>query len=161
MPTSASSSSPFPLIYRLFFLYIEPVATAVGAFYAHFDQKAYLAMTVPSYSPTALLEPSQVQSIVLTQLANMYFAFALSEALVLRSTSSRQVWRTFLLVLLLADFGHLYSVRSTGPDIYIRFWEWNAMAAGNVGFVYVGAFLRSCFLLGIGSANSATTKKAI
>ncbi|KAF2151013.1 hypothetical protein K461DRAFT_295109 [Myriangium duriaei CBS 260.36] len=157
----ASTSSPFPLIYRLFFLYIEPVATAVGAYYAHYDQKQYLALTVPSYSPTSLLAPSQVERIVLTQLANMYFVFALNEALVLRSTSSRQVWRTFLLGLLIADFGHIYSVRTMGFDVYWRFWEWNAMYWGNLGFVYVGAFLRTCFLLDVGHAAGATTKKAI
>lgn len=156
MPTS----SPFPLVYRLFFLYIEPVATAVGAYYAHYDQKEYLTMTVPSYNPTtSLLGPSKVESIVLTQLANMYFAFAMIEASVLRSSSQKAVWRTLLLCLLIADFGHLYSVNSMGTEVYWRFWEWNAMYWGNLGFVYVGASLRTAFLLGIGHASTARVKK--
>ncbi|PSK60246.1 Tryprostatin B 6-hydroxylase [Elsinoe australis] len=158
MANTSAASSRLPLLYRLFFLYIEPVATAVGAYYAHFGQKDYLAMTVPSLSPT-LLGPSKVESIVLTQLANMYFVFALNEALVLRATTSREVWRTFLLGLLIADFGHLYSVNTMGLPTYWRFWEWNAIYWGNLGFVYVGALLRTCFLLDVGFASSATTKK--
>lgn len=159
---SNSAAANFPLIYRLFFLYIEPVATAVGAYYAHFDQKQYISLTVPSYNPTQLLAPSQVESIVLTQLANMYFVFALNEALVLRATSNRQVWKTFLLGLLIADFGHLYSVNSMGFDVYWKFWEWNSMYWGNLGFVYVGALMRTCFLLDVGSSGATTgTKKTI
>ncbi|PNS20108.1 Tryprostatin B 6-hydroxylase [Sphaceloma murrayae] len=161
MATTSAASTHLPLIYRLFFLYIEPVATAVGAYYAQFDQTAYLSMTVPSLTSN-LLGPSKVESIVLTQLANMYFVFALNEALVLRATSSRQVWRTLLLSLLIADLGHVYSVHTMGLATYWRFWEWNAMYWGNLGFVYVGALLRTCFLLDVGGASgSATTKKAI
>ena len=147
----------FPLVYRLFFLYIEPVATAAGAYYAHFDQHAYLALTLPS-SPR-LLAPSQAESIVLSQLANMYFAFALNEAFVLRASSSRKLWSTLLFGLLLADFGHLYSVNSVGFDVYYKFWEWNSMYWGNLGFVYVGAFSRTCFLLGIGMPEAVKTRK--
>ncbi|KAF4552199.1 Hypothetical protein D9617_11g010480 [Elsinoe fawcettii] len=160
MASTSSSSSRLPLVYRLFFLYIEPVATAVGAYYAHFGQKDYLAMTVPSLSPT-LLGPSKVESIVLSQLANMYLVFAINEALVLRATSNREVWRTFLLGLLIADFGHIYSVKPMGLDTYWRFWEWNAIYWGNLGFVYVGAALRTCFLLDVGFASRARTRKSI
>ncbi|KAG8630894.1 hypothetical protein KVT40_000034 [Elsinoe batatas] len=156
----ASTSSRLPLLYRLFFLYIEPVATAVGAYYAHFGQKDYLAMTVPSLSPTPL-GPSKVESIVLTQLANMYLVFALNEALVLRATSDRNVWRIFLLGLLIADFGHLYSVNSMGLQTYWRFWEWNAIYWGNLGFVYVGALTRICFLLDVGLMSRARTRKSL
>jgi hypothetical protein len=69
------------------------------------------------------------------------------EALVLRSTSSRRVWKTLLLCLLIADVGHLRSVAPLGVEIYYRFDRWNAMAWGNVGFVYAGATMRVLFLL--------------
>ena len=59
--------------------------------------------------------------------------------LVLRSTSDLRVWKTVLVGLLIADFGHLYSVHSLGYAIYYRAWSWNAMHWGNIGFVYVGA----------------------
>ena len=84
------------------------------------------------------------------QLANLYFAFTLNEALVLRATTDIRVWKTLLLGLLVADFGHLYSCFPLGTSYYYDFQNWNAIAWGNIAFVYCGATLRTCFLLGIG-----------
>lgn len=151
-PSSSSATAPpssFPLPYRLFFLYIEPVATAVGAYYAQFGQKNYLEWTYSS-ALAPVLSVSTVESIVLTQLANLYFVFALNEALVLRATNDVRVWRAFLLGLLIADFGHLYSVHLAGLQVYWEVWNWNPMYWGNVGFVYVGAMMRMAFLAGLG-----------
>ena len=39
------SVAPLPFIYKAFFLYIEPVATAVGAYYAWFQQDEYMRLT--------------------------------------------------------------------------------------------------------------------
>ena len=146
-----------PVLYRLFFLYIEPVATAAGAYLAHFDQYAYMDMTYhePVHPVTGVPKPV---SIILSQLANMYLVFAINEALVLRATSDLKVWRVLLLGLLIADFGHIWSVNSAGYEVYYRFWEWNSMYWGNLGFVYVGAIMRSCFLLGAGLAGSTRGK---
>ncbi|KAH8658821.1 hypothetical protein BGZ60DRAFT_339933, partial [Tricladium varicosporioides] len=137
-----------PRLYSLFFLVIEPLSALVGAYYAHFQPSTYLTLTNPS-SPASKNLPLST-NIVLTQLANLYLLFALNEALVLRSTSDLTVWRTVLVGLLIADFGHLYSVKSLGLGIYWKLWEWNSMAWGNVGFVYAGACMRMCFLSGVG-----------
>ncbi|CAD0098080.1 unnamed protein product [Aureobasidium mustum] len=144
-----ANAATIALWYRLFFLYIEPVATAVGAYYAWFQQHDYLDMTYASASAVSL-GPSARESIVLSQLANMYAVFALNEALVLRSTTNLRVWRVFLFGLLLADFGHIYSVKDVGFDVYWQFWDWNSMYWGNLGFVYVGAATRIAFLTGVG-----------
>lgn len=137
-----------PQPYRLFFLWIEPIATAVGAYYAALDQTAYMHLTLPS---STLIPVTPRESTVLYQLANLYFVFALNEALVLRATSDVKVWRVFLFGLLLADLGHLASVQGLmGWGVYWRVWEWNSMYWGNLGFVYVGAAMRSCFLMGVG-----------
>ncbi|TIA34087.1 hypothetical protein D6C78_07099 [Aureobasidium pullulans] len=150
MPSAnAAAMSSIPLWYRLFFLYIEPVATAVGAYYAWFQQHEYLDLTYTSASAVSL-GPSARESIVLSQLANMYAVFALNEALVLRSTTNLRVWSVFLFGLLLADFGHIYSVKDVGFDIYWKFWDWNSMYWGNLGFVYMGAATRTAFLAGVG-----------
>lgn len=154
---SPSSAPQIPWLYSLFFLYIEPVATAVGAYYAHFDQNEYMQLTYRS-TATAVLGVSTRESIVLTQLANLYFVFALNEALVLRTTNDLRVWRTFLIGLLIADFGHLYSVNLVGLEVYYRFWEWNSMYWGNLGFVYIGATMRTAFLLGLGLGGKGAAK---
>ena len=44
-------------------------------------------------------------------------------------------------------------------SVYYRFWEWNSMYWGNLGFVYVGATMRLCFLMGAGFA--AGPRKAV
>lgn len=146
----SSPNFKLPTIYSIFFLVIEPISALVGAYFGHFQQTAYLQMTHLASSPTTSSEIPLSTSIVLSQLANLYLLFALNEALVLRSTSNLRVWKTVLFGLLLADFGHLYSVKALGPEIYWEAWNWNAMHWGNVGFVYAGATMRLAFLSGVG-----------
>lgn len=52
--------------------------------------------------------------------------------------------------LLVADFGHLATMIPAGTEIFWNVSKWNAMAWGSVGFVYLGASLRLCFLAGVG-----------
>lgn len=158
----AQSSYALPLPYRFFFLIIEPISALVGAFYAHFHQETYLALT---HAPTAeALSPIPTGvSVVMSQLANLYFMFTLNEALVLRATADLRVWKTVLFVLLVADLGHLYSVGALGSRVYWDARTWNAIDIGNVPFVYFGASMRIAFLAGVGlggSKNGATKKTA-
>jgi len=165
----ADRTSPLPWLYKAFFLWLEPVATAVGAYYAWLRQHDYMHLThSPTAATTTTTSPllasagiiSTRESIVLNQLANMYLVFALNEALVLRATSDLRVWRVFLLGLLIADFGHIYSVCPLGGlDVYYRFWLWNSMYWGNLGFVYIGASMRIAFLLGVGLPSTNDGRK--
>ncbi|KPM38246.1 hypothetical protein AK830_g8304 [Neonectria ditissima] len=145
------------VVYRVFFLLVEPLSALVGAFYSHFRQQEYLSLL--NAASTAAADVPLSTSVALSQLANMYLFFALNEALVLRSTADLRVWRAVLLVLLLADLGHLYSLRELGSGIYYRVAEWNVSDLGNVPWVYVGATLRACFLAGIGLGESRALKK--
>ncbi|KKY36644.1 hypothetical protein UCDDA912_g03316 [Diaporthe ampelina] len=143
--------SRLPVLYRLFFLYIEPISALVGAFFAHFRQDDYLLLTHAASAPA----PGQIPtgtSIVLSQLANLYLLFTLNEALVLRSTSDLRVWKTVLFGLLVADLGHLWTVRQLGLDVYLpwNFARWNAIDWGNIPFVYLGASMRAAFIYGVG-----------
>ncbi|KAM0259876.1 hypothetical protein ACHAQJ_003121 [Trichoderma viride] len=137
-----------PLAYRLFFLYLEPISALVGAFFTQFRQQRYLELLSSATAPAKHVPLST--SVAMSQLANMYFFFAINEALVLRSTWDLRVWRTVLLVLLIADFGHLYSMKELGPEVYYNVTGWNAGDIGNVPWVYAGATLRLCFLAGVG-----------
>ncbi|RYP51404.1 hypothetical protein DL768_003273 [Monosporascus sp. mg162] len=89
----------------------------------------------------------------------MYLLFALNEALVLRSTGDLKVWKTVLFVLLVADFGHLYSVSGLGPNVYWNISQWNPIDWGNLAFVYLGASMRIAFLTGVGLGSQATLKR--
>ena len=158
MPVTASIH--LPTIYRLFFLFVEPVSALAGAYFAHFRQHDYLSMTHAASAPAAAgADVPVVSSVVLSQLANLYLLFTLNEALVLRTTADRRVWRTLLFGLLVADLGHLYALRPLGSDVYWRADQWNAMDWGNVPFVYLGASMRLAFLFGVGLNGPATVTK--
>lgn len=47
-----------------------------------------------------------------------------------------------------------------GWDFYYRFWDWNSIHWGNLGFVYVGASMRIAFLLGLGLRASGASAEA-
>ena len=147
-----------PLLYRLFFLLVEPLAALVGAYYAHFSQAEYLRLTHVASAPDPIPLGT---TIALSQLANLYLFFAINEALVLRSTSDIRVWKTVLFCLLIGDIGHLYTVKELGVNIYWSVSEWNAIDWGNIPFVYLGASMRLAFLLnvGFGATKKATSTK--
>ncbi len=147
VPASAPTSFELPVAYRVFFLFIEPVSALVGAYFAHFNQSSYLSLTDASSAPSPIPRGT---SIVLSQLANLYLLFALNEALVLRATGDLRVWKTVLFGLLVADFGHLYTIHTLGPDVFWNYSRWNAIDWGNVPFVYLGASMRIAFLAGVG-----------
>ena len=148
-------------LYRFFFLYLEPFSTIVGAFYAYVLPGTYLELTHAASAPTrgadGLVVVPTSTAVVLAQLANLYVLFAINEGLVLRCTNDARVWRTLLFGLLIADFGHLYSVRDLGLHKYWQVWGWNAMDAGNIGFVYLGALMRIAFLSGLGVSTTRDT----
>lgn len=148
-----------PLLYQLFFLYLEPISAILGAYFAHVRPSTYLQLTHATSAPGEDATLPLSTKVVLSQLANLYFLFALNESLVLRSTRDVRVWRTLLFGLLVADLGHLYSVYPLGIDKYWRFWVWNAMDWGNIGFVYAGAAMRISFLLGLGLPESRSGDK--
>ncbi len=156
----ASPAVTLPRFYTAFFLFIEPISALVGAFFAHFRPLDYLQLThassAPSYSSTIPLSTT----VVLSQLANLYLLFAINEALVLRASSDLRVWKTVLFGLLVADFGHLYSVKQLGSEVYWNALKWNAMGWGNVGFVYAGAAMRMMFLAGVGLKTESARKAA-
>ncbi|KAI4130378.1 MAG: hypothetical protein LQ347_003409 [Umbilicaria vellea] len=153
------ASTAIPLTYRMFFLFIEPISALVGAYFSFFQPQTYLELTHAASAPlTGIPLTTQV---VLQQLSNLYLLFAINEALVLRSTSDLRVWRTLLCGLLVADFGHLYSVNGLGSHVYWNASLWTAMDWGNVGFVYFGAVMRTAFLLGIGLPGENTGAKGV
>lgn len=149
--------STVPLTYRIFFLYVEPLASLLGAYYALYEPQEYLRLTHASSAPTVSIPLST--TIVLSQLSNLYLLFAINEALVLRATSDINVWRTLLLGLLIADLGHLYSVHPLGLQVYWDILRWNAIDWGNVAFVYAGASMRICFLAGLGMSKGAVQRR--
>lgn len=155
----AEAGFQLPIAYSLFFLFIEPVSALAGAFYNHFRQARYLELLHAASAPQSADAVPLSTSVAMSQLANMYFFFALNEALVLRATSDIRIWRAVLLVLLIADFGHLYSMSELGFQIYYDVGNWNIGDWGNIPWVYAGATMRLCFLGGVGLGKWKTLKR--
>ena len=154
--TVSAAKFRVPAIYRLFFLTIEPISALIGAYFAHFQPQTYLRLTHSASAPRDAI-PTGTR-VVLSQLANLYFLFAINEALVLRSTSDLRVWQVLLLGLLVADLGHLYSVSQLGVDVYWKIYQWSPMDCGSIGFVYVGAIMRISFLCDLGVPTSSVKR---
>lgn len=150
--STGNKAQCIPSVYRIFFLYLEPLASLVGAYYAFHKPYEYLQWTHAASTSKVLAIPLST-IIVLNQLSNLYFLFAINEALVLRATSDISVWRTLLLGLLVADVGHLYSIHPLGLEIYWSVLRWNPIDWGNIAFVYAGATMRLCFLAGMGVSD--------
>jgi hypothetical protein len=149
MAPAPSQTIPF-LPYRLFFFYIEPISSIAGAYHAAFRQQEYLELLTLTSAPHPSSMITTQMSTSLAQLANLYFFLCTTELLVLTSTTSLRVWRRLLLCLLIADVGHLLTMSPLGLGVFWKVWEWNSMMWGSVGFVYLLAVLRLCFLMGLG-----------
>lgn len=154
---STAPPAPIPTVYRLVFCWLEPASILLGAIYAFFFQSTYLDLTHAASSPGLPVPIST--SIVMSQLANLYLGLAFLEASILRATADVKVWKTFIVGLLLADLGHLFSVLPVGREIYWAFWRWNAIDLGNVPFVYFLAVTRICMLLGVGFQKEGVRSK--
>jgi hypothetical protein len=140
--------------YTFFFLYLEPISALVGAA-AALVPSVYLSVldrsSASESSAQTLQTTSRAVSTAITQLANLYLFFAVTETLVLRAARHHvPVWRALLIAMLIADFGHLLAAWRLGMRQYWCLSEWDWMELGGVGFVYAGAATRILFLSGVG-----------
>ncbi|OAA56489.1 hypothetical protein ISF_07557 [Cordyceps fumosorosea ARSEF 2679] len=131
-----------PLLYRFFFLFLEPASALAGAYFCHARPARYLTLLdAPSAAATIYAtgrHPAQHP-----RLARL----------------ARRPRRAVLGAALLGDLARLHALRALGPRIYYDVAAWNAAAWGNVGWIYVGAMLRVCFLAGVGMGAKVPAKK--
>ena len=122
----------------------------------------------PATCPTSPLRrppPSPAPSLRLPQRSSQCTSSLTSiAALVLRSTASLRAWYVPLLCLLVADLGHLSTMIPSAlekrwVEVFGRFWAWDAMMWGSVGFVYVGASMTTAFLLALGLGKDTKAKE--
>lgn len=151
-------TAPIPLPYTVFFLWVEPLATLLGALCAFFWPQSYLNLTHPATALAKHLPMPTATWVALRQLGNLYLAFAMTEAAVLRATNDLRVWRALLVILLIADFGHLFSCLPLGLKVYYEVNKWSAIDWGNIAFVYCGATMRICFLTAVGMGGPRKAK---
>ncbi|RDW62284.1 hypothetical protein BP6252_11717 [Coleophoma cylindrospora] len=138
--------APIPLIYRLYFIYIDPALALYGSILVLTNPTLFLQSTTP---PTLTEAASPLTTLLLTQISALYAFFAITEGLVLYQTKQLRIWRSVLLGVLVCDIGHAYAVLSADATA----WDlrgWRAVDAINYGILIFGAGLRGSFLLGVG-----------
>jgi hypothetical protein len=145
-------SRSIPLLYRLLFLTLEPLAALFGALLLLREPTRFLA----TMSPAATHAPSN--KVIYDQLAATYTAMAWNAAVVLRlagkardDARTMRVWRGVLIGLLVCDVMHLYgSWQALGGEVFWMPARWRGEDWGNLGFLWGMAAVRLAFLLGIG-----------
>lgn len=154
MPTTTTTTTTpsLPLLYHIWFLYLEPIFALNGAYLAYFQPSTYLHMTsfqsLSSSYPTA--PPSTIH--VSIHVAALYLFFTLAEALVLRVTNDRKVWKALLLSMLGSDLVYVVGLwkASGGSGEWVRPWMWDGVGWGNYGTTWWALGMRLAFLGGVG-----------
>ncbi|KAK6526348.1 hypothetical protein TWF694_004946 [Orbilia ellipsospora] len=137
----------YGLIYRLLFFYIEPISALGGAYLTHFTPQKYYSIVLPSssYTTSPLLMTTELQ-LALTNLASSYVYFTIMEAVLLRVTNDRNVWRVAILGMLVNDLIHLWGLWVARGDLgwdFGRYGDWETWVP-----TYVPLGLRVAFLVG-------------
>jgi len=139
----------------LLFGVLEPAALIWGFAILFSDPQGYVNMQVPSKIHIPISAGSKT---ITLQLGNVYLLLA-AIAVLCSFTKHGAISRKYLLIVALADLGHVYSSYVGMGDSY--FWDvgsWNDMAWGNVG---VSAFLcvnRIATVLGLFGKFGTTAK---
>lgn len=154
--TGSLTRKPIPFLYRLFFLYLEPLFAINGARLAIFHGSQYLKIIAPPNYPHPP-SPTPNESLLLVQIASLYMLFAFAEGVLLRHVGQtrRDIWRLVMMSFVLSDVGHLYALYRVAVDVEATdvFWDprlWTRWEEwGNLGLTWFGFFLRAAFLSGV------------
>ncbi|KAN0095871.1 hypothetical protein V8E51_016582 [Hyaloscypha variabilis] len=158
-PSTPFSSGRIALIYRIWFLYFEPVAALGGTYLSIFEPNRLLAgiMPLPAYLAASLASPAgpsititPILRMMLINIGALYALFAIIEGVVLRLTKEKSVWCAVLAAMLVSDVGHIYAAYEIAPQRILQVVSWNSDEWVNYGTLVFGALLRSAFLIGIG-----------
>ena len=136
-----------PGIYKLFFLWIEPMAIFLGGLQAIFDPIAHLQNFTPILVPAVQPE----YSVALYQLGACEIFMAGIEAFIPRiGKHDHRIWRTILGLMLVGDMVHAYGLWITmGSSLFVPS-VWRPQESINIGMLILALVLRPGFLLGIG-----------
>jgi hypothetical protein len=143
------------LFYRIYFLYLEPLAAIAGTYLCLFMPSRFLSGTIPlpayhtfTQAPNLIITP--VIQMMLTNIGSLYFLFAMQEGVVLRLTKEKNVWLAVILSMAITDVGHIYAAYAIDPARILQFTSWNMDECINYGTLMGGFTLRILFLLGFG-----------
>jgi len=151
-----------PGIYRILFLYLEPMSTITPAVMvwlfpgASWFHHQLIPSSIPP--PTTALEPRTLMAV--WQLTNCYFLLGLISSLVFRAVrdalpndpvAQERILGASFLALGIADLTHIIaSFVGLPPDLKYAPSDWNSMTHGNITVVIALFLLRVAWYAGIG-----------
>ncbi|KAK9451483.1 uncharacterized protein V1518DRAFT_424462 [Limtongia smithiae] len=141
-----------PLVYRVLFLWFEPLAAFTGSIVIHNDPAKFLRAlsAVGDYAPS--------NRVVYNNLCATYTLFAFNEGILLRRTNDLKVWRTVLIGILICDALHLSaSWAELGSALFWNPLAWRGDDWINLGSLWGQAFMRVLFLFGVGLKGNVST----
>ncbi|KAF9471302.1 hypothetical protein BDN70DRAFT_888280 [Pholiota conissans] len=159
---SADSFPALPGIYRLLFLYLEPVSTLTPAVIVWLFPGAswFYHQLIPSPLPVPshTLDPSTQMAV--WQLVNCYLLLGLISSLVFRAVrdalpnnpaAQERILGASFLALGIADLTHIAATFiGLPPDLKYSPAKWNSMTHGNISSVVVLFLFRLAWYLGFG-----------
>ncbi|KIM47993.1 hypothetical protein M413DRAFT_217406 [Hebeloma cylindrosporum] len=151
-----------PGIYRVLFLYLEPISTIAPVVMVWLSPGAswFHHQLIPSAlpAPTASLEPRTLMAV--WQLTNCYFLLGLLSSLAFRAirdalpnnaVAQERILGASFLALGIADLTHIFATFFGLPaDLQYTPSTWNSMTHGNITVVIALFIFRLAWYLGIG-----------
>lgn len=113
---SPSLNRQIALIYRIYFLYLDPIFALSGVYLILADPAKFLISTTPQPITVSNGAITPLVSLLLTNIAALYAYLAVSSAVVLRVTEERAVWVAVVGGLVMSDVGHIWGVYEAAPE---------------------------------------------
>ncbi|KAF2262503.1 hypothetical protein CC78DRAFT_315136 [Lojkania enalia] len=137
--------NPYPLFYRLFFTYLDPLICIWGAYMDFFDPTLVLSSHFPE--PTA----DMGHAMILRQRGGGMLNFGFVSAVLLRYTADIHIWRIVQFADLLVDITYFWAVWGV-LDAQGRLdpGTWRAEDWGSIGITGTAFTVRALFLAGAG-----------
>ncbi|KAK6497500.1 hypothetical protein TWF481_011907 [Arthrobotrys musiformis] len=149
-----------PTIPYIIFGYVEPIILACACFVALKYPHQYLR----SLGPTPdTYQPDDASLAAILSLGNVFLLAGLAQFLCCNVSKEVHIARSFIYLLVLADWGHLWATyMGIGYDIFINPRLWNTAAAVNIGGAVAMNIIRFAYLFGFfGKDNENLLKEDV
>ena len=137
-----------PFIYRLIFLYFEPLGAVFGAYITLTSPSVYLSSLSPHITSTTYLPLTRP---IYDQIAAHLLLFAWCEGILLRFTHDVRLWKVLFSGILVCDVLHLYGQwGALGTEMFLNpaMWRWQDWV--NFVTLYGQGALRIAFCARVG-----------
>lgn len=142
------ASPHVPLLYRVLFLYIDPLLSTTGIIFPLFQPAFFMTSLAPRTTADIYHPKTEV---VYTNLAALYFFVTFVAAVIPRISADLKVWKTLIWGIVGCDLIMLYgNYRHMGSELFTQPGLWNSSEWTNNGILLGFGVIRVAFLMGIG-----------